>query len=237
MLYSLFTSFINEFSLLNVFKYLTFRTGLSLISSFIIVLLIGGPFIKYFSQKKITGPIREDGPIDHIFKKVGTPTMGGVVILIGMLLSTLLWADLSNIYVWFLMFVASSFGILGAVDDFLKIKNRNSSGLSPKFKFAIQILLAFFAVLFLSKFGEHSHLKNLYFPFFKNVILNMGIFFIPFYIFVIIASSNAVNLTDGLDGLATVPVIMVAGSFAFICYVTGNMVFSDYIQIPYVRDL
>ena len=132
MLYSLFTSLINEFSFLNVFRYLTFRTGLSLISSLIIVFLIGGPFIKFFSQKKITGPIREDGPTDHIFKKIGTPTMGGVVILIGMLVSTLLWADLSNIYIWFLIFVASSFGILGAADDFLKIRNRNSAGLSSR---------------------------------------------------------------------------------------------------------
>ena len=237
MLYSLLTSFINEFSFLNVFRYLTFRTGLSLISSFIIVFLIGGPIIRYFSQKKITGPIREDGPIDHIFKKVGTPTMGGVVILIGMLLSTLLWADLSNIYIWFLIFVASSFGILGAIDDFLKIKNHNSSGLSPKLKFVAQVLLAFIAILFLYKLGDHSHLKNLYFPFFKNLILNMGIFFIPFYIFIIIASSNAVNLTDGLDGLATVPVILVAASFAFICYVAGNTVFSNYLQIPYIKEL
>ena len=111
MLYSLLTSFVDQFTFLNVFKYLTFRTGLSLISSMIIVFLIGGPFIKYFSKRKITGPIREDGPIDHIFKKVGTPTMGGILILIGMLLSTLLWADLSNIYIWFLIFIASSFGI------------------------------------------------------------------------------------------------------------------------------
>jgi len=237
MLYSLLTSFINEFSFLNVFRYLTFRTGLSLVSSFIIVFLIGGPFIKYFSQKNITEPIRDDGPIDHIFKKVGTPTMGGVVILIGMLLSTLLWADLSNIYIWFLIFVASSFGILGAIDDFLKIKNHNSSGLSPKLKLVAQILLAFIAVLFLHKLGDHLHLKNLYFPFFKNLIFNMGIFFIPFYIFIIIASSNAVNLTDGLDGLATVPVIMVAASFAFICYVAGNTVFSNYLQIPHIEEL
>ena len=237
MLYSLLISFINEFSFLNVFRYLTFRTGLSLITSLIIVFLIGGPFIRYFSQKKITGPIREDGPTDHIFKKIGTPTMGGVVILIGMLLSTLLWADLSNIYIWFLIFVASSFGILGSIDDFLKIRNHNSSGLSPKLKFTAQVLLAFIAVFFLHKLGDHLHLKNLYFPFFKNLIFNMGIFFIPFYIFVIIASSNAVNLTDGLDGLATVPVILVAASFAFICYVTGNTVFSNYLQIPYIKEL
>ena len=237
MLYSLLTSFIDQFSFLNVFRYLTFRTGLSLISSLIIVFIIGGPFIKYFSQKKITGPIREDGPTDHIIKKAGTPTMGGVVILIGMLTSTLFWADLSNIYIWFLIFIAGSFGILGAVDDFLKIKYNKPSGLSIKLKFISQIFLAFIAIFLLNKFGDHSHLKNLYFPFFKNLILNLGMFFVPFYIFVIIASSNAVNLTDGLDGLATVPVILVGTSFAFICYVAGNTVFSNYLQIPYIENL
>jgi len=237
MLYSLLTSLIEQFSFLNVFKYLTFRTGLSLVTSMIFVFILGGPFIKYFSQHKITGPIREDGPIDHIIKKSGTPTMGGVDILIGLLSSTLLWADLTNIYIWFLIFVASSFGILGAIDDFLKIKNHKPTGLSIKLKFFAQIFLAFIAVFFLNKLGDHSYLRDLYFPFFKNLVLNMGIFFIPFYIFVIIASSNAVNLTDGLDGLATVPVILVATSFAFICYVAGNTVFSDYLQIPYIQDL
>ena len=151
MLYSFLISLIDQFSFLNVFKYLTFRTGLSLISSMIIVFLIGGPFIKYFSQKKITGPIREDGPIDHIVKKVGTPTMGGIVILIGMLLSTLLWADLNNLYIWFLIYAASSFGILGAVDDYLKIKKNNSAGLSSGTKITIQIILAFIGLYFLNR--------------------------------------------------------------------------------------
>ena len=237
MLYSLLTSFVDQFTFLNVFKYLTFRTGLSLISSMIIVFLIGGPFIKYFSQRKITGPIREDGPIDHIFKKTGTPTMGGILILIGMLLSTLLWADLSNIYIWFLIFIASSFGILGAIDDYLKIKNNNTIGLSWILKIIVQIILAFIGIYFLSKLVDHSYLKNLYFPFFKNLILDLGIFFVPFCIFILIGSSNAVNLTDGLDGLATVPVILVATSFAFICYVVGNTVFSNYLHIPYIEVL
>ena len=237
MLYSLLTSFVDQFTFLNVFKYLTFRTGLSLISSMIIVFLIGGPFIKYFSKRKITGPIREDGPIDHIFKKTGTPTMGGILILIGMLLSTLLWADLSNIYIWFLIFIASSFGILGAIDDYLKIKNNNTIGLSWILKITVQIILAFIGIYFLSKLADHSYLKNLYFPFFKNLILDLGIFFVPFCIFILIGSSNAVNLTDGLDGLATVPVILVATSFAFICYVVGNTVFSNYLHIPYIKDL
>ena len=237
MLYSLLTSFVDHFSFLNVFRYLTFRTGLSLISSMIIVFMIGGPFIKYFSQKKITEPIREDGPINHIIKKAGTPTMGGVVILVGLLSSTLLWSDLNNLYIWFLIFVAGSFGVLGAVDDFLKIKNNNSTGLSLKLKLVAQIILASIAIIFLTKFTDHAHLKNLYFPFFKNLILNLGIFFIPFCIFIMIGTSNAVNITDGLDGLATVPVILVAASFAIICYVTGNTVFSTYLQIPYIKDL
>ena len=237
MLYSFLTSFVDDFSFLNVFKYLTFRTGLSLMTSMIIVFIIGDPFIKYFSQRKITGPIREDGPIDHIIKKTGTPTMGGVVILMGMLISTLLWADLHNIYIWFLIFVASSFGILGAIDDFLKIKKNNSAGLSLKLKLTIQIILAVIAIIFLNKFVDHSYLQDLYFPFFKNLILNLGIFFIPFYVIIIIGSSNAVNLTDGLDGLATVPVILVATSFAFICYLGGNIVFSNYLHIPYIKGL
>ena len=237
MLYSLLTSFVDHFSFLNVFRYLTFRTGLSLISSMIIVFMIGGPFIKYFSQRKITGPIREDGPINHIIKKAGTPTMGGVVILVGLLSSTLLWSDLNNLYIWFLIFVAGSFGVLEAVDDFLKIKKNNSTGLSLKLKLVAQIILASIAIIFLTKFTDHAHLKNLYFPFFKNLILNLGIFFIPFCIFIMIGTSNAVNITDGLDGLATVPVILVAASFAIICYITGNTVFSTYLQIPYIKDL
>ena len=163
--------------------------------------------------------------------------MGGILILIGMLLSTLLWADLSNIYIWFLIFIASSFGILGAIDDYLKIKNNNTIGLSWILKITVQIILAFIGIYFLSKLADHSYLKNLYFPFFKNLILDLGIFFVPFCIFILIGSSNAVNLTDGLDGLATVPVILVATSFAFICYVVGNTVFSNYLHIPYIKDL
>ncbi len=237
MLFNLLISLVEDYSFLNVFRYLTFRTGLSLVTSMSIVLIIGGPFIKYFSKKNISDPIRDDGPAEHIIKKVGTPTMGGLLILIGILSSTLLWSDLNNIFIWFLIIVSSSFGILGAIDDFLKIKSENSSGMSPSKKFLLQIILALIAILFLNQFSSHEHLENLYFPFFKNLILNLGIFFIPFYIFIIVGSSNAVNLTDGLDGLATVPVILVATSFAFICYVAGNIIFSDYLQIPYIKNL
>ena len=237
MLYSFLISLLDQFSALNVFRYLTFRTGLSLMSSLIIVFIIGGPFIKFIESRKITGPIRDDGPIGHIIKKVGTPTMGGILILIGILFGTLLWADLNNFYIWILLMVATSFGLLGAVDDYLKIKHRNSNGISSKMKFLFQIILSAVAVLLLIKFEDSGNLRNLYFPFFKNLIINLGIFFIPFAIFVIVGSSNAVNLTDGLDGLATVPVMLVALSFALICYVVGNTVFSDYLQIPYIVNV
>ena len=237
MLYSFLISWVEEFSILNVFRYLTFRTGLSVMSSMLIVFLIGAPFIKFIESHKITGPIREDGPIDHIVKKVGTPTMGGVLILIGILFGTLLWADLSNSYVWVLLMVATSFGLLGAIDDYLKIKRNNSRGISSGMKIISQIVLSFIAVILLIQFGDSEHLKNLYFPFFKNLVLHLGLFFIPFAIFIIVGSSNAVNLTDGLDGLATVPVMLVALSFTLICYVVGNTVFSEYLQIPYIADV
>ena len=235
MLYQFLLNFVDNFGFLNVFKYITFRTGLSLFTSLIIVLLIGGPFIKYFSNKKILNPIRDDGPEEHIIKKIGTPTMGGVIILFGLLVSVLCWADLSNINILFCTYIAISFGLLGAFDDYKKIKYNSSSGVSSKFKIVLQIILATIGVCFFFYFVDYQEITNLYFPFFKNLIIDLGWFFIPFSAFVIIGSSNAVNLTDGLDGLATVPVILVAGCFAFISYVTGNIVFSNYLQIPYIE--
>ena len=235
MLYQFLLNFVDTFSFLNVFKYLTFRTGLSVFTSLAIVLLIGGPFIKFFSNQKIFNPIRDDGPEDHIVKKIGTPTMGGVIILFGLLISVLLWADLSNINILFCIYITVSFGLLGAFDDFKKIKYSNSSGISSKLKITLQILLAVIGLSLFVYYADFQDMTNLYFPFFKNLIINLGWFFIPFSVFVIIGSSNAVNLTDGLDGLATVPVILVAACFAFISYVTGNIVFSNYLQIPYIE--
>ena len=237
MLFSLLTSFIDQYSFLNVFKYLTFRTGLSVITSLIIVFIIGGPLIKIFSEKMITGPIRQDGPIDHIIKKSGTPTMGGVIIIIGIISSTLLWADLRNMYVWTLIFVAISLGGLGLLDDALKIKFKNSRGLKSRYKFLGQIVISAIALLIIIKFTDHNYIYDLYFPFFKNLIWHMGLFFIPFGLFVIIGASNAVNLTDGLDGLATVPVMLVALSFTLISYVVGNTIFSEYLKIQYIPDV
>ena len=185
----------------------------------------------------ITGPIRQDGPIDHIIKKTGTPTMGGVIIIIGILFSTFLWADLTNVYIWTLIFVSISLGGLGLLDDTLKIKYKNSRGLKSRYKFLGQVIIGAITLFILIKYSNHNYLHDLYFPFFKNFIWDMGLFFIPFGLFVIIGSSNAVNLTDGLDGLATVPVMLVALSFTLISYVVGNTIFSDYLKIQYIADV
>ena len=237
MLFSLFSSLIDYFSFFNVFKYLTVRTGLSMFTSMIVVFLVGNPLINYFSAKQIHNPIRNDGPSEHIVKKIGTPTMGGLMILLGVFSGVLLWGDLKNPYNWFLIYIAGSFGLLGAYDDYKKIKKNNSTGVSSRLKILIQIILALIGIMIIVFTSESSEIKNLYFPFFKNLVINLGWFFIPFYLFVLVGSSNAVNLTDGLDGLATVPVILVAACFAFISYVSGNIVFSDYLQIPYIKGV
>tara|TARA_Y100000590_G_scaffold118425_1_gene135502 strand:+ start:1496 stop:2581 length:1086 start_codon:yes stop_codon:yes gene_type:complete len=237
MLYSLFLSLVDTFSFFNIFKYLTVRTGLAMFTSMLVVFIVGTPFINFFSAKQIHDPIREDGPEDHIIKKIGTPTMGGLLILLGLFSGVLLWGDLFNPYIWFLIFIVGSFGLLGAYDDLKKIKTQNSKGVSSTFKIVIQIILALVGTLILIYYVNTPELKFLYFPFFKNLLINLGWFFIPFYIFIIVGSSNAVNLTDGLDGLATVPVILVAACFAFISYVTGNVVFSEYLQITYIEDV
>ncbi len=237
MLYSLLSNLVENYSFLNVFKYLTVRTGLAMFTSMVVVFIIGTPFINYFARKQIHNPIREDGPEGHIIKKIGTPTMGGVLILIGLFSGILLWGDLNNPFNWFLIYVVFSFGLLGAYDDLKKIRGKSSAGISSKLKILIQLFLGLIGIIILSIYAEPQDLKNLYIPFFKNIVINLGWFFVPFYLFVIVGASNAVNLTDGLDGLATVPVILVASCFAFISYVTGNIVFSDYLQIPYIEGV
>ncbi len=237
MLYSFILNYIDSFTILNIFKYLTVRTGLAMFTSMLVVFLIGTPFINFFSSRKIVDPIREDGPDEHIIKKIGTPTMGGVLILIGLFFGILFWGDLKNPYIWFLIFMVASLGLLGAYDDYIKIKRNNSSGVSFKIKLFSQILISVFGIMMLTYFVDNPDLENLYLPFLKNLVINLGWFFIPFSVFIIVGSSNAVNLTDGLDGLATVPVILVAGCFAFISYVTGNIVFSEYLQILYVPNV
>ena len=237
MLYNLLINYSDTYSFLNFFNFLTVRTGLAVITSMIIVFIIGERFINFFSTKKITNPIRLDGPEEHLIKKIGTPTMGGVLILIGLFAGVFLWSDLFNPYNWLLIFITFSFGTLGAFDDYKKIKKKNSSGISSKLKFLIQIIISLISLIILYKFIGSELTNNLYFPFFKNLVINLGWFFIPFYLFVIVGSSNAVNLTDGLDGLATVPVILVAGCFAFISYVSGNIIFAEYLLIPYIEGV
>ena len=237
MLYNLLISYSDTYSFLNFFNFLTVRTGLAVITSMIIVFIIGERFINFFSTKKITNPIRLDGPEEHLIKKIGTPTMGGVLILIGLFAGVFLWSDLFNPYNWLLIFITFSFGTLGAFDDYKKIKKKNSFGISSKLKFLIQIIISLISLIILYKFIGSELTNNLYFPFFKNLVINLGWFFIPFYLFVIVGSSNAVNLTDGLDGLATVPVILVAGCFAFISYVSGNIIFAEYLLIPYIEGV
>jgi len=237
MLYSFFSSLVENYSFLNVFKYITVRIALSVITSFIIVFLIGEPLIKIFKRRQILGPIRQDGPIDHIIKKSGTPTMGGLIIIFGIFLGTFLWADLKNVYILTVIFISLSLGLLGFIDDLLKIKLKNSRGLNSKLKLTGQLFIALIAIFILSRYSDHQYLNNLYFPFLKNVVLPMGIFFIPFTILVIVGSSNAVNLTDGLDGLATVPVMLVALSFTLISYIVGNSIFAEYLKIPYIANV
>ena len=156
MLYEFLLNYVEIFSFLNVFKYITFRTGLAFFTSLLISLIIGGPLIKFFSKQKIFNPIREDGPSEHIVKKIGTPTMGGIIILLGLIISVLLWADLKNIYIIFCLYIVCSFGILGAFDDYKKIINSNSHGISSKFKIVIQILLALIGLLILSYFVNYE---------------------------------------------------------------------------------
>ena len=237
MLYNLLTSYSDTYSFLNFFNFLTVRTGLATITAMLVVFLIGDKFISYFSIKKIINPIRTDGPEDHLIKKIGTPTMGGLLILFGLFAGVFLWSDFKNPYNWLLIFITFSFGALGALDDYTKIKSRTSDGISSKFKFLAQIFLSLISLIILYKFIDSELTNNLYFPFFKNLVINLGWFFIPFYLFVVVGSSNAVNLTDGLDGLATVPIILVAGCFAFISYVSGNIIFAEYLLIPYIEGV
>ncbi len=224
----------------NLFRYITFRTGAALFTSAIIVFLFGPMIISSLRIRQGKGqPIRADGPQTH-FKKAGTPTMGGLMILAGIVGSALLWADLSNVYVVATLLVTLGFGAIGFYDDYLKVTKQTDKGFSGKARLGLEFLIAGIATYFMmratlsagaagSTFGS-----SITFPFFKDVLLNLGIFFVLFGGFVIVAAGNAVNLTDGLDGLATVPVMISAASFGVIAYLAGNAVFSNYLQIHFV---
>jgi phospho-N-acetylmuramoyl-pentapeptide-transferase len=221
-------------SIFNVFRYITFRTGGALITSALLVFLLGPTIIQSLRFRQGKGqPIRADGPQTH-FKKAGTPTMGGLMILTGIILSTLLWANLSSLYVWVVLLVTIGFGAIGFYDDYLKVTKQSHLGLSGKTRLAIEFVIAGVAAYFIMRAGQAPFSSSLTFPFAKDLLINLGWFFIPFACVVVVGAGNAVNLTDGLDGLAIVPIMIAAASFGVIAYLSGNAVFAEYLQIHYV---
>ena len=232
MLYLLLYPLADEFSPFNLFRYLTFRTGGAIMTAMLVAFVFGEPLINWLRSRQGKGqPIRLDGPQSHLIAKRGTPTMGGFLILLGLALGTLLWADLSNRYVWAVLLVTVGFGAIGFYDDFLKVTKQNPKGVPGKLKLVLQIVISAIAAIWISSVMREPLSTSLAVPFFKDVLLNFGVFMVPFMIFVMIGASNAVNLTDGLDGLAIVPVIIAAASFALIAYLVGNAVFANYLQI------
>ena len=229
-------NFTKYFSFLNIFNYITFRTGGAILTSLFFSLIFGEMIIKFLSKTQPSGqPIRKDGPESHIFMKAGTPTMGGVLILTSIIISFLLWANLSNAFVWICLLSLILFGLIGFVDDYKKINNQSSQGLRASTRIVFQIIFSIVVVFLIYFYLPENLNSSIYFPFFKNLFFDLGIFFFILAIFIIIGSANSVNLTDGLDGLAIVPVMIVALSFAFIAYMTGNIFFSDYLQINYIK--
>tara|TARA_X000000950_G_scaffold275821_1_gene362768 strand:+ start:948 stop:2036 length:1089 start_codon:yes stop_codon:yes gene_type:complete len=235
MLPDLLLNYTNYFQPLNLFNYISFRTIGALLTSLLISFIFGSGIISLLKKIQKKGqPIRTDGPKNHIIFKAGTPTMGGLLILLAFSVSTILWASLNNIYIWIVLGVAILFGLIGLIDDWLKVSRMNSNGLKSYQKIIPQFFVAFFAAWMISENTPQDLQNTLSIPFLKDSILFLGIFYIPFTILVIVGSSNAVNLTDGLDGLAIVPVMIAAGSLAVIAYVVGNINFSNYLQLNYV---
>ena len=227
----------DKLSVLNVFRYITFRTGGAVITALLFVFLFGQTIIDRLRTFQGKGqPIRSDGPKSHIIAKAGTPTMGGLMILSGMLVSTLLWANPANPYVWVVLWVTLGFGFVGFYDDYLKVtKQQSTNGFAGRNRLGIEAIIAAIACIALVELGHHSPFStSLVFPFFKELVINLSWFFVLFAIFIIVGAGNAVNLTDGLDGLAIVPVMIAAASFGMISYLCGNTVFADYLQIHYV---
>ncbi|NRQ43226.1 phospho-N-acetylmuramoyl-pentapeptide-transferase [Rheinheimera sp. YQF-2] len=221
------------FSFFNVFSYLTFRSILGILTSLLLSLYLGPKLIAALQRMQIGQVVRGDGPESH-FSKKGTPTMGGLLILGSVLLSTLLWANLENKYVWVVLFVLVSFGWIGFVDDYRKVIRKDPKGLIARWKYFWQSLFAIATAAFLYFTAERPAETALLVPFFKDVVPQLGLLFLALSYFVIVGTSNAVNLTDGLDGLAIVPTIMVAAAFAIIAYASGNVNFSGYLNIPYL---
>lgn len=235
MLYNLLYPLADQISIFNLFKYLTFRTGGAVLTALVVSFWIGPGLIRWLRKWQKQGqPIRADGPESHLLTKKGTPTMGGFLILIALSVATLLWADLRSHYVWIVIMVTLGYGLIGFLDDFLKVSKKNPKGLPGKLKLAGQFGIALAAALWVHSIQPAPLADAVAVPFLKNVLLQLGWFFVPFAMFVIVGASNAVNLTDGLDGLAIVPVMIAAGVFALISYLVGHAVFANYLQIHYV---
>jgi phospho-N-acetylmuramoyl-pentapeptide-transferase len=227
----------------NLLKYLTFRSGMAMLTAYLVAVGMGSRFIGWMKTKQGKGqPIRAEGIARHVVEKAGTPTMGGFMILAGIVVGTLLWADLANVHVWLVLGVTAAYGVLGFLDDYAKVTKQTTAGVSGRMKLIIQTLVAVVAVGVLVFYGpvspETQELStSVAFPVFKNLLLNLGYFYIAWGAFVIVGASNAVNITDGLDGLAIVPVMIAAGTFAVIAYLVGNYNFAQYLQVHFVPGL
>src|SRR5690349_20929998 len=234
MLYWL-SAFSDTIGPLNVLRYITFRTGGAMFTALVFVFLFGHSIIDQLRLAQGKGqPIRSDGPQSHLVTKKGTPTMGGLMMLFGLVVSTLLWANLANAYVWIVLGVTLSFGAVGFYDDYLKVTKQTHAGFSSKLRFGIELLIALAACYVLVSLGREPFASSLTFPFFKDLVLPLGWFFVGFGAFIIVGAGNAVNLTDGLDGLAIGPVMIAAGCFGVFTYVVGNVFYTDYLQLHYV---
>ena len=229
------TELSDKVSFFNVFRYITFRTGGAIVTALVFVFLFGGPIIDRLRMRQGKGqPIRDDGPRSHLVTKKGTPTMGGLMILSGLLVSTLLWANPKSPYVWVVLGVTLAFGLIGFYDDYLKITKQTHAGITGQTRLIIEAVVAVAACTALMQLGRGPIATSLVFPFFKELVFNIGWAFVLLGAFVIVAAGNAVNLTDGLDGLAIVPVMIAAASFGLISYLAGNALFAEYLQIHYV---
>jgi phospho-N-acetylmuramoyl-pentapeptide-transferase len=225
----------DKINFFNVFRYITARTGGALFTAGLVTFWFGPMIIDMLRLKQGKGqPIREDGPQSHLVTKKGTPTMGGLIILSGIVVSTVLWANPTNPYVWIVLGVTLGFGLIGFYDDYLKVTRQTHDGFSARTRILAEAVIAFAACYAFSQLGRPPFSTSLVFPVFKDLVVNLWWFFIPFAAFIIIGAGNAVNLTDGLDGLAIVPVMIAAASFGMISYLAGNLIFADYLQIHYV---
>lgn len=234
MLYNLLLPYIHNSHIANLFHYITFRSGLAILITLTISFLIGPRLIKFLQTLQKNGqPIRLDGPESHQ-AKAGTPTMGGIMIILSSCFSTLLLADLTNKYIWIILLGFISFGVIGFLDDYAKVAKNSHYGVRGKSKLLLQGIISLIICVALEHTNSPNHLIDI--PFFKNLALDIGYLYIFFAMFVIVGASNAVNLTDGLDGLATVPIALTSGSFALISYLVGNHIYSNYLQLTYIPN-